>query len=189
MGRYESSRIQEKKQGKKANQTKLIFEYPIIHIVILVLASFWLARVLFADFDTHCGNVLKLIELLDPSVLDWSFVAREVFRLLVLALFMIGVVLIAIVLYKSCAKKIYIRNAHCIERLLSSNNSGEPACNREELAKRIYGDKRKNPNIPKKINVLIDESVSPIKKFLSEGGNDNILMINAKWGAERPLVY
>lgn len=166
-----------------AKQTKLIFEHPIIYIAIFILVSFWLARVLLADFDAHCGNVLKLIELLDPSVLDWSFVTREVFRLFVLALFMISITAIAIVLYKSCAKKIYIRNSHYIERLLRSNNSGEPACNREELAKRIYGDKRKNSNIPKKINSLIDESISPIKKFLSEGDNDNILMINAKWGA------
>ncbi len=175
--------MQKRKQEKKAKRTKLIFEYPIIHIAIFVLVSFWLARVLLVDFDSRCSTALKLIELLDPGVLDWNFVTREAFRLFVLALFMIGVTAITIVLYKSCAKKIYIRNAHYIERLLSSNNSGEPACNREELAKRIYGDKRKNPNIPKKINSLIDESISPIKKFLSESGNDNILMINAKWGA------
>ena len=183
MGRYRGNWMQKRKRKEKVKQTKLLFEHRITYIAIIISASFWLARVLLADFDTHCGNVLKLIELLDPSVLDWSFVTREVFRLFVLVLFMIIIMAIAIVLYKICAKKIYIRNAHYIERLLSSNNSGEPACNREELAKRIYGDKRKNPNIPKKINSLIDESISPIKKFLSEGGNDNTLMINAKWGA------
>jgi len=172
-----------KTRTNKTKVTKLVFEQVIAHLIFFIIVDLGLLRILLVDFDDLCNCTIILVKLLCPSVLDWGFVTRKAFLLLILALCMIGITTIAIVLYKSCAKKIYIRNAHYIERLLSSNNSGEPACNREELAKRIYGDKRKNPNIPKKINSLIDESISPIKKFLSEGGNDNILMINAKWGA------
>ena len=172
-----------KVRANKTKVTKLIFEQVIAHLIFFIIASLGIARMLIVGFDDLSNGMIIIVKLLCPSMLDWGFVTRKAFLLLILALCTISITVIAIVLYKSCAKKIYIRNAHYIERLLTSNNSGEPACNREELAKRIYGDKRKNSNIPKKINSLIGESISPIKEFLIKDNNDNILMINAKWGA------
>ncbi len=118
-----------------------------------------------------------------PMALELPLVSFDMVLALNFVLCASCLTFILVILYKSCVKRIKIRDANYIEKLLSSSNDGEPANKRSELAKRINGSTSKSLEVPKSIDRLINTSISPIIRYLTGDSDDNILMINAKWGA------
>lgn len=150
--------------------------------IVWFLVVFFTAVILFVSFMKSAAddsqNILSesLKQLgLSESLNVWLFyLLFGIFGLCVAVWIFINVL-------KKRLPKYPVRDAEYLKQTLFSDNPNLPAVSKNNLIKKVVGDKRVDSKYRKMITGYIDNNLKPIIEFLGSK-NENVLVIKSAWG-------
>lgn len=159
---------------------------------IAILACIIICSTLFVALFKFADNILLIIhQLLDnifpndilAKILSLPFMSNTVYYTATFIIWLTVSACLCKKIYDSMNPKIINHNKEYILELFKDRKYGSPVPTREKLIEGIYGENKIDKNVEDSLNKLIDSNINPVKVFLSEISNKQILCINSKWGS------
>ncbi len=159
----------------------------IAKYIKILAAIFAQAIIITPSFFGATNLFLESLRNIKKAVLNWSTAPYThivmIYHWAMITIFIIIEFCIIISIFSYYTSKPIKRNKEQLIKALHSNNALSPIHSRAELLKRVLGP-NKNKENKKLINNTINQTIKPIKRFLSirNTKDPNTLVINSKWG-------